>query len=128
MKDRCYNPNNAKWANYGGRGIIVCARWLEAFENFLADMGECPSDKTIDRLNNDGNYEPGNCAYRTQTEQQRNKRNTRLLTAFGTTACLSELCDKFQVSYDMVEQRVRVLKWPVELALSQPRYVHRPRV
>jgi len=74
MKTRCYNPNYDKFHRYGGRGIKVCDRWLESFDNFFADMGLAPSPKhSIDRINNDGNYEPSNCKWSTQSEQTRNK-------------------------------------------------------
>jgi hypothetical protein len=76
MKRRCYNPHNRKYPRYGGRGIIVCDRWLgeDGFSNFLADMGRRPSPElTLDRKNNDGNYEPGNCRWATQEVQQNNR-------------------------------------------------------
>lgn len=73
MLARCSNPRVPHYRYYGGRGISVCARWA-TFENFLADMGERPPGLSLDRLNNDGNYEPGNCAWRTATEQVRNRR------------------------------------------------------
>jgi hypothetical protein len=74
MRERCRYPQSKSYVNYGGRGISVCARW-DDFGNFLADMGERPSDAhSIDRINNDGNYEPGNCKWATRQEQHSNKR------------------------------------------------------
>ncbi|WP_155054542.1 hypothetical protein [Streptomyces blattellae] len=75
MKWRCLNPNYKPYPRYGGRGIKVCDRWIDSFEAFLADVGPRPSPKhTLDRLDNDGNYEPGNVAWRTYKEQAQNKR------------------------------------------------------
>lgn len=74
IRERCNNPSHGDYARYGGRGIRVCERW-DVFENFLADMGP-RNGLTIERINNNGNYEPGNCKWATQLEQSRNKRNT----------------------------------------------------
>jgi hypothetical protein len=74
MKTRCCNSKIRGWKNYGGRGITVCDRWLNSFENFLADMGRCPDGLTLDRKNNDGNYESGNCRWATIKEQNNNRR------------------------------------------------------
>lgn len=75
MKQRCYNPNVERYICYGGRGIKVCDRWLNSFQNFLEDMGRRPDNGySIDRINVDGDYEPSNCRWATASEQQQNKR------------------------------------------------------
>ena len=74
MTARCRNPNVHNYANYGGRGVVVCTRWQESFAEFVADMGERPSrNHTLDLINPAGNYEPGNCRWATRSEQAQNR-------------------------------------------------------
>lgn len=76
MRARCGNPKHRDWKHYGGRGITVCDRWRDNFEAFLADMGERPQGRTLDRIDNAGNYEPANCRWATAVEQRHNRRDT----------------------------------------------------
>lgn len=82
MIARCCDPKHQLYKNYGGRGITVCARWMD-FENFIIDLGDPPEGKSLDRINNGGNYEPGNCRWASQIEQQRNRRNNKWVSIFG---------------------------------------------
>lgn len=98
--DRCTNRNNKSYKNYGGRKISVCNRWSESYENFLSDMGRAPSQKhTIDRINNDGNYEPGNCRWATRKEQANNRRSNKLISYNGKAKTLSQWCDDLGMHY-----------------------------
>lgn len=88
MVARCRRPSHKKYADYGGRGITVCDRWLK-FENFFADMGDRPDGRSLDRVNNSKGYSPENCAWRTISEQNSNKRNNRYVEAFGINLPIS---------------------------------------
>lgn len=77
-RQRCTDPEHPQWPNYGGRGIAMCERWLGSFDAFYADMGDSAPGLSLDRIDNDGNYEPGNCKWSTRSEQQKNKRRRTL--------------------------------------------------
>lgn len=110
MHDRCRNPNDERFAHYGGRGIEVCERW-NSFENFLLDMGKRPQGTSIDRINADGNYEPGNCRWATAAEQTRNRRCSILVNWGGETLTLKECCRIVGEDYQRARRRVRVNGW-----------------
>lgn len=100
MKRRCNNPNNASYKDYGGRGIKVCDRWLNSFENFIADMGKRPSKKhSIDRIDVDGDYCPENCRWATKKEQANNTTKTIHITHDGVTHSICEWCDIYGIPY-----------------------------
>lgn len=80
MKKRCLNPSHAKWKDYGGRGIKVCDRWRDDFLAFVGDMGFCPPGLTLERDNNDGDYEPSNCRWATMKDQSNNRRRAKIST------------------------------------------------
>jgi hypothetical protein len=82
MRERCANTKGANYKNYGGRGIRVCKRWA-LFENFLADMGERPEGLTLDRIDNEGNYEPSNCRWATYAQQLTNRRARKRVAQGG---------------------------------------------
>ncbi len=97
MLGRCLNKNNHKFSQYGGRGIKVCERWRESFVNFYADMGARPDGCSLDRINVNGNYEPGNCRWATAVQQGQNKTNTINLAYNGETKCLAEWSRQYGV-------------------------------
>lgn len=106
MLQRCNNPRDAQYANYGGRGVKVCTRWLE-YANFAQDMGQRPSDKhSIDRIDNGGNYEPANCRWALPAVQLRNKRNNIFLTHDGRTQVLSDWAKEYGLNAGTVYTRL----------------------
>jgi hypothetical protein len=126
MIARCTNPKTAHYDRYGGAGITICARWLQSFVNFLADMGERPEGHTLDRFPNKiGNYEPGNCRWATPQQQQCNMRTNRLLTIGDRTMSISEWADHIGIPRTVIQDRLR-LNWTAKQAISMP-YTSRER-
>lgn len=121
MVARCRYPCVRQYKDYGGRGITVCERWEKSFQAFLDDMGPRPSPKhSIERLNNHGNYEPGNCKWVERPEQDRNKRNNRLLTAQGETLTLAEWSRRTGLAARTISQRISRLGWTEAQAVNEP--------
>jgi hypothetical protein len=117
---RCTNPKTRGFHRYGGRGISVCDRWRASFADFFADMGERPSrHHSLDRIDTNGHYEPGNCRWATPRTQQRNKRSVRMLTVHGERDSLAAWAERFGLSISRVHQRLR-LGWSEEEAIATP--------
>ncbi len=119
MIGRCTNPNLRSFKDYGGRGIKVCERWRK-FENFHVDMGERPRDTSIERIDNDGDYEPLNCRWATDMEQARNTRRTINLTHNGRTMCLVDWAKEVGIDWSTVYARIVRLGWSTSDALTVP--------
>lgn len=100
MKSRCYNEKSPEYKNYGARGIKVCYRWLNSFENFLEDMGERPDGTTIDRVDYNGDYEPSNCRWADTETQCNNRRNNIHIEYKGETKTLMQWCKIYNMNYN----------------------------
>lgn len=120
MLQRCNNPKSPGYSRYGGRGIKVCWRWQERFENFLEDMGVRPDGTTLDRIDNDGDYEPGNCRWATGRQQQGNRDVTVKLTLGGRTMPLTDWARELGLNRTVLRNRLR-RGWPEEEILTRPR-------
>ena len=118
MQARCRDPKRRDYGRYGGRGITVCARW-ETFELFFADMGTRPAGTTLDRIDGDGHYEPGNCRWATAIQQNRNRSNNRRLTYRGMTLCIADWSERTGISPTTLWRRLK-RGWSVEQALGLP--------
>lgn len=106
MVRRCTNPNVKHFARYGGRGIRVCERWM-IFENFLEDMGIRPDGRSIERDDNDGHYEPGNCSWANSKQQARNRRNTKFVLLHGERMSLTEAAERLEMSPHSLRAKIR---------------------
>ena len=120
IKYRCYSKNHRLYKYYGARGIVVCDEWkrdFEAFYNWAMDNGY-KEGLTIDRIDANGNYEPSNCRWITNEEQQRNKRSNRYITCKGETKLLIDWCRELNLNYKQVWRRIYKHNWPVEQAFE----------
>lgn len=119
IKDKCFNSDSFDFYLYGARGISVCSRW-SVFSHFLADMGLRPSSKhSIDRIDNDGNYEPGNCRWATSSIQANNKRTNRILSLNGKSMTMIQWANHLSICYGTLRDRIR-RGWTHKRALTTP--------
>ena len=121
MMQRCYDKTQRAYPQYGGSGIEMCERWRGSFENFLEDMGECPSPRhSIDRIDNDKGYSPDNCRWATTSQQARNKRNTVLIKYCGEERPLADVADEIGMYYGTLYYRIFSYGWSVDKAINTP--------
>jgi hypothetical protein len=120
-KSRCSNPKSFAWKYYGGRGISFCEKWRNSFQDFLNDVGPAPKKTdTLDRINNNGNYEPGNVRWVSKQKNLQNKRNAHLITFRGQTRHLWDWCERLKLNYNLIERRLNGYKMNPEQALTKP--------
>ena len=127
MRQRCLNPRIPNYHRYGGRGIKICKEW-DNFETFLEDMGLKPSpDRSIERRNNDGDYEPGNCYWAIREDQDNNKERSVKVTYNGTTKTLTQWARQLGLDYEVVRTRWRYGWEPKDIFESPKNKYHKPR-
>ena len=120
MKWRCYCKSASSYPRYGGRGIRVCNRWVNSFENFLEDMGVKPKGLTLERIDNECNYDPSNCVWANRKVQARNRPGFIVpLTLNGKTQLLSEWANELGIGVAALHNRINLYGWTVEEALSR---------
>lgn len=117
MKQRCTNPKSSRYDRYGGRGIKMCATWANSFEAFLRDMGACPEGHSVDRIDNDGDYEPGNCRWAPPDVQRNNRSDNRYVVLNGQRMTITQASKHVGLPPPVVFYRLNK-GWPVERALG----------
>ncbi len=117
MKSRCLYSKHNSYGDYGGRGISVCAEWSNSFDSFLRSMGTCPKGMSLDRIDVDGDYGPGNCRWATWFEQANNRRNTIFLTFDGESLCLKDWAIKTGIKHGTIYARFKK-GWSADLVLK----------
>src|ERR1035438_4343122 len=120
MIQRCTNQNNPRWKDYGGRGIRVCLRWRNSFSAFFYDMGERLKGMTLERINNDGNYEISNCKWASYLEQSQNSRHVKPFVFRGVEYTVRTASQTFRLPVTTIRERI-YCGWTIERTLTQPR-------
>ena len=117
MQERCLNPNHSSYHRYGGRGVQICKRWLETFQNFYDDMGDPPEGMSLDRIDVEGDYEPGNCRWATSEEQANNRANNRVIEFAGKKQTIAQWAREVGMSRAALRHRISA-GWTPEEALT----------
>ncbi len=121
MRRRCHSPTDPAFKYYGDRGIKVCERWRNSFNNFLEDIGECPGPEySIDRIDNDGDYTPDNCRWATMKEQAQNTRRNVFFEFNGERLTLSAWANRFSIPMKRLWARMHTVGWSFERAITTP--------
>lgn len=124
MKRRCSNPEDKSYTNYGGRGIIVCDRWRDSFEAFYEDVSKLPhfgeKGYSLNRVDNDGNYEPNNVEWATNKKQANNRRSNHLIAYNGKTQTIAQWADEYNLPYKKLWKRLNTFHWDIAIALNTP--------
>lgn len=118
IKSRCYNKNNIAYKNYGFRGIYMSKHWINSFETFIKDMGECPIGFSIERIDNNKGYTKENCIWASPKTQAMNRRNNFIVCYKGVSKPLKQWCEELNLNYKMVFARIKQLNWSINKALS----------
>jgi hypothetical protein len=123
MKRRCFNPNNKRYERYGGRGITVCDEWIYDFQAFYdwATQNGYDESLTLDRIDVNGNYTPNNCRWITAREQQSNTSRNHYITIDGITKTISEWAREYNISPDVIKDRIKKLHWSEKEAVTTPK-------
>lgn len=123
MKQRCSNPNHISYHNYGGRGIIVCDEWENNYQAFYewSIKNGYKEGLSIDRINNDGNYEPSNCRWADRFTQNNNTRQNKPITINGVTKTIHQWANEYNIPVNLVRNRIYILHWDIVKALTTPK-------
>ncbi len=123
MNRRCYDSRTESFPNYGGRGISVCEEWRGSFKSFFKYIGIRPDGHSLERLDSDGNYEPGNVRWATRMDQNSNRCSVVRLEFNGKTMTMREWSGELGINYDCLRYRIQYAKWPLDRALSPESWI-----
>lgn len=128
MKSRCHDPRCADYPRYGARGITVCDEWRNDFLSFAAYVGDRPAGKTLDRIDNNKGYQPGNVRWATKSEQARNTRRNHMHTIDGVTRCMADWCEILNEPWTSVKKRIQAGRDPFDRIYKRRVYGNKSQI